>query len=108
MDKNKEPEKKLTLEHQKKYIFEKISFTLLKSTLKKCETYGYVDAEEKAELFNLLVNANTFVHKKKVTDHNYNQEICCIENLLVKCNLHSPEFLSVLIQKHHFSNIYFF
>lgn len=95
-------DKKLTIDEKKKYVYEKICFALLKSQLEQCVEYGYDTIEDKVALFNFLVNVNTFVHKNKITGHTYDQDISCIENLLVKCNLHSPEFLSLLVERHNF------
>ena len=95
--------KQLTEDQQFRKMYEKICFTLMKNQLDKCGQYGTITSEAKVELFNLIVNVHTFVHKDKITGHKYGQDICCIENLLVRCNLHYPEFLAILIEKYDFS-----
>ena len=95
--------KQLSTDQQFKKMYEQICFALMKNQLDKCGQYGTTTLEAKVDLFNLIVNVHTFVHKDKITGHKYDQDICCIENLLVRCNLHSPEFLAILIEKYDFS-----
>jgi hypothetical protein len=94
--------KALSIDEQYNRIYEKICFGQLKLQLDKCDDYFVENIEEKVAFFSFLVHVNTFVHKKQITGHKYDKDIGCIENLLVKCNLHSPEFLALLVDKHRF------